>query len=247
MIHRSSTEGQKLDVAGLNEITVLIDRSETELTEVAMNSWSPGLDGPPHAHEHKEQMFFVTAGRGSVKIGPETFPAQPGDLFYVPAGTRHQTINETQQRLEYFLYNGFLDENKEGHASFADHIAKVKETRREQAAAQRADVAGAGTIAVDRAGKRIRVSDAQISGTLLDRGDTQRAEAEYLSLHATVSSTIHSTEKEQVLYVLSGSAKVATASIRPRDILFVARGERVQLDAGPEGLRAISFGTVISR
>lgn len=44
---------QKLDVSGLNEITVLIDRSETALTEVAINSWSPGLDGPPHAHEAK--------------------------------------------------------------------------------------------------------------------------------------------------------------------------------------------------
>jgi len=246
MIHRSSTQGQKLDVAGLNEITVLVDRSETELTEVAMNSWSPGLDGPPHAHEHKEQMFFVTAGRGSVKIGSETFPAQPGDLFYLPAGTLHQTINETQQRLEYFLYNGFLDANKEGHASFADHIAKVKETRREQAASQRADVPGAG-IAFNQPGKRIRVADGQPSGILVDRADTQRAEAAYCAIAPSANSEIHSADKEQVLYVLSGSAKSATASIGARDILFVPRGERVQLNAGPEGLRAISFGTVVKR
>lgn len=82
---------------------------------------------------------------------------------------------------------------------------------------------------------------------LLDRGDTRRAEAEYIALRPAASLAIHSTEKEQVLYVLSGSAKVATASIRARDILFVPRGERVQLDAGPEGLRAISFGTVVKR
>jgi mannose-6-phosphate isomerase-like protein (cupin superfamily) len=246
MIHRSSTQGQKLDVAGLNEITVLVDRSEAELTEVGINSWRPGLDGPPHAHEHKEQMFFVTAGRGSVRIGAETFPAQPGDLFYLPAGTLHQTINETQQRLEYFLYNGFLDADKEGHASFADHIAKVKETRREQAASQRADVAGA-DVALNRRGKRIRVADSQPSGILLDRKDTERAETVFCAIAPSANYEIHSTDKEQVLYVLSGSGKAATASIGARDILFVPRGERVELDAGPEGLRAISFGTVVKR
>jgi hypothetical protein len=33
MIKRNYQQGEKLDVAGLNEITVLVDRSETELTE----------------------------------------------------------------------------------------------------------------------------------------------------------------------------------------------------------------------
>ena len=39
MIHRYYKEGQKLDVAGLNQITVLLDRTETELTEIALNEW----------------------------------------------------------------------------------------------------------------------------------------------------------------------------------------------------------------
>jgi len=47
MICRNYHTGQKLDVAGLNEITVLIDRSETQLTEVGWNSWRKGLEGPP--------------------------------------------------------------------------------------------------------------------------------------------------------------------------------------------------------
>ncbi|MBM4144343.1 MAG: hypothetical protein FJ225_12235 [Lentisphaerae bacterium] len=61
MIHKRYDEGERLDVAGLNEITVLIDRSLTARTEVGLNSWVPGQDGPPHRHEAKEQIFFVTA------------------------------------------------------------------------------------------------------------------------------------------------------------------------------------------
>ncbi|MBE7538338.1 MAG: cupin domain-containing protein [Opitutaceae bacterium] len=93
MIIRHPQEGQKLDVAGLNEITVLIDRSETALTEVAINAWTPGLDGPPHVHERKEQNFLVLDGHGEVHIGGRTFQAAAGDFFYVPAGMVHQTIS----------------------------------------------------------------------------------------------------------------------------------------------------------
>ena len=37
MINRHFKNGQKLDVAGLNQMIVLLDRSETEMTEVALN------------------------------------------------------------------------------------------------------------------------------------------------------------------------------------------------------------------
>jgi quercetin dioxygenase-like cupin family protein len=84
MIHRPCRTGQKLDVAGLNEIIVIIDRSETELTEVGMNSWAPGLDGPPHAHEHKEQTLFILEGAGQFTVAAQTEPAAAGEVVFVP-------------------------------------------------------------------------------------------------------------------------------------------------------------------
>ena len=138
MICRHFKQGQKLNVADLNEITVLIDRSETELTEVALNSWKAGLDGPPHFHDQKEQLFFITQGNGVVKIGDAAYSAAVGDLFYVPAGVVHQTVTGDGLPLEYLLFNAFLSEDKEGHASFADHIEKVKATRKLQAQTQQA-------------------------------------------------------------------------------------------------------------
>jgi len=64
MLHKHFTEGQELDVAGLNKIIVLIDRSETELTEIGLNEWRPKLDGPPHKHGDKVQVFYFTSGVG---------------------------------------------------------------------------------------------------------------------------------------------------------------------------------------
>lgn len=251
MLHRNATTGQKLDVAGLNEIVVLVDRSETELTEVAMNSWCPGLDGPPHAHQHKEQNFFVTAGRGQVKIGNDTFPAAPGDFFYIPAATQHQSINQTQDRLEYFLFNAFLDEGKEGHSSFADHIEKVKETRRNQAVAQRAQVAGAEAMVTGRKGRRVAIGNA--SGPILARNETQRCEAVLHVLSHGASVPVMDATKEQVIFVVSGSGTCKSRAdgkqveLKPRDVVFLKRGEDASLGAGPQGMKAISFGTVIAR
>ena len=73
MINRYYKDGQKLDVAGLNEITVLLDRSETELSEVGWNCWRPKLDGPPHKHNDKDQIFYITDGIGQIKLGDKVF------------------------------------------------------------------------------------------------------------------------------------------------------------------------------
>ena len=92
MIHRYYQDGDKLDVAGLNQITVLLDRSETELTEIGWNCWRAGLDGPPHRHDDKDQVFYITDGEGTVVLGEDRYEVSPGNAVYVPAGLIHQTI-----------------------------------------------------------------------------------------------------------------------------------------------------------
>ncbi|MDW8309610.1 MAG: cupin domain-containing protein, partial [Verrucomicrobiales bacterium] len=121
MICRSAQQAQRLDVAGLNEILVLVDRSETRLTEVGLNTWRKGLEGPPHSHEAKEQIFYVTAGSGVVVVGNARYAVRPGSLVYVPPRVIHQTIVTGEDPLTYLLFNAFLDASKEGHASFAEH------------------------------------------------------------------------------------------------------------------------------
>jgi mannose-6-phosphate isomerase-like protein (cupin superfamily) len=255
MIHRLPSTGQKLDVAGLNEITVLIDRSETELTEVAMNGWQPNLDGPPHAHTRKEQNFLVTSGRGTVRIGNASFPAEPGSFFYLPAGVVHQTITQGTEPLVYFLFNAFLDTDKEGHASFADHISKVKETRRQQAETQRADAdpgvaAGAPPA---RPGRCIDTSKLVADATvILSRNDTERCEAVHHRLAGGAQLDLPpNQQKEQTLFVLSGHGRLTVGSeaadVAPGQVVFLPRHTAGAMEAGTAGLEVISFGTLIAR
>jgi len=252
MISRHPSHGQKLDVAGLNEITVLIDRSETALTEVAINSWTPGLDGPPHFHDRKEQNFLVTAGRGEVTIGDQRFPAEPGSFFYVPAGNVHQTINrDPVGRLDYFLFNAFLDADKEGHASFADHIDKVKDTRRQQANEQKADSANKPTPS-DKKPKHttLPTNESSTPTTLLSRNETQRCEALAWKLSAAKQAKLEADDsKEQTLYVVAGSGTIRIgdeqADVIAGHTLLVPPGAICSLEASTAGLQVVSFGTVL--
>jgi quercetin dioxygenase-like cupin family protein len=255
MIHRNSLVGEKLDVAGLNEITVLVDRSETELTEVAMNSWCPGLDGPPHSHERKEQLFLVTGGRGEVRIGADPFPAERGGFFYVPAGVVHQTINlERDSRLEYFLFNAFLDTDKEGHASFADHIAKVKHIRRQQAERQSESPNPSPTSPGPRArGKWVATQAIGAGRTLLlDRRETERCEAWLVQLPPQGESPrVADDAAEQTLFILHGSGRITVdekgQDLSAGDVVFVPRGATWDGVAAAEGLRFVAFATVVRR
>jgi mannose-6-phosphate isomerase-like protein (cupin superfamily) len=250
MIHRSSRNAQKLDVAGLNEITVLIDRSETALTEVAFNSWSPGLDGPPHAHEAKEQNFFLLSGRGEIVIGADRFPAQPGDFFYVPAGVVHQSVNlNKDQRLDYFLFNAFLDSSKEGHASFAAHINLVKETRRKQADTQQSGVQA--TAANARRGMKVATQSlSALSTTLVGRSQTQKCEAVHHALPSGMLLAFPAdASKEQTFYIVSGSGRFLVgdegADVVAGETVYMPAGTSGSIAAGAAGLKAISFGTVV--
>jgi mannose-6-phosphate isomerase-like protein (cupin superfamily) len=255
MICRHPRSGLKLDVAGVNEITVLIDRSETERTEVAINAWQPGRDGPPHQHERKEQNFLVLEGHGEVIIGGRTFPATVGSLFFLPAGVVHQTITQGDGPMRYFLFNAFLDADKEGHASFAEHIDQVKHIRRQQADQQRPDVtplaANAGPARPHLAGRSAQIPVwATGSVVLLPADLTERCEVVLHELPAEGSLSLPANAtREQTLYILEGGGAVTigaeSARVTPEFTLFVPRLAPCVLTAGPTGLRLVSFGALV--
>lgn len=255
MIRKHHTDGPRLDVAGLNEITVLIDRSETERSEVAVNTWLPGRASPPHSHQAKEQNFFVLAGRGEVKLGRDKHPAAPGAFFYVPAGLVHQTLSVPDEPLCYFLFNAFLDADKEGHASFASHIEQVKETRRLQALNQRADSGPAHeSTRATRPPKFVppaSSADGPAWEMLLSREESQCCEA--IRLRAAPGKKLALPAdplKEQTIFVVSGDAMLAfggeSAPITTGYTAFIPRNTSVDLKAGDDGFLFLSFGSLRS-
>jgi len=258
MICRYFKTGAKLDVAGLNEITVLIDRSETERSEVALNSWWPGLDGPPHKHEQKEQLFFVTSGEGNVRIGEDLFSANCGNLFYVPANVIHQTINRGKVPLEYLLFNAFLSPDKEGHASFAEHVNHMKSIRKLQADTQSPDDgSGRPVVASNAKGKQIcgtppKIANGSllVSQGLLGRAETQGCEAMLVSWSPDKSCALTADQDcEQVLFFLEGTGSISIGlekkSVKRGDVIFVPRGVECAGQAGSEGLNCLSLRAVV--
>ena len=59
---------------------------------------------PFHSHRANEEMFFVLAGTGEVRIGPDTYPLRPGDFVACPVGgpeAAHQIVNTGEDELRY--------------------------------------------------------------------------------------------------------------------------------------------------
>jgi|GEM_PF-712382 len=259
MIHRHYTKGQKLNVADLNDMIVLIDRTETELTEVALNTWRAGLIGPPHRHDQKEQIFYITSGTGMVKVGNENFNVKPGCLVYVPLGVEHQTIASDHEALHYILFNVFNNPEKEGHGTFAEHIEKVKLIRKQQAETGNSSVENAEqSKASNKTPKHIDDLNkgklyefgSNTTRLLLDRTETEQFETVLVSWpKKNKGAMVAHTEKEQTFFVLSGSGIITIenehASVKPGDIVFVPRNAPHTTEAKNEDLSYLCLNTYV--
>ena len=54
---------------------------------------------PGHIHSDSEEVIFVLSGKGEIKIGDETFPMNPGDAIYLPAGLKHLMRNTGKEAI----------------------------------------------------------------------------------------------------------------------------------------------------
>ena len=65
----------------------------------------PGMRGSPfHSHRVNEEMFYVVAGEGEVRLGNDRFAIRAGDVIACPAGgpeKAHQIINTSNGELRY--------------------------------------------------------------------------------------------------------------------------------------------------
>lgn len=247
MICRNVLQGQKLNVANLNEITVLVDRSETSLTEVAMNHWRAELNGPPHSHAGKEQVFYITEGSGVVNVGGESHPVKRGSLVYIPEGVVHQSIAD-RSALTYFLFNAFLEPTKEGCANYAEHIERVKVIRQQQAATGKATADPSLSERVSTKSPRFMVEACgTTSATLVARADTEGCEVDRVCLDKGAIHTAQYEQREQTLFILSGGGKVAIGKekceLEPGTVAFIPVNVQQSVEAGVGGLAYLSFST----
>jgi mannose-6-phosphate isomerase-like protein (cupin superfamily) len=60
------------------------------------------LLSPEDSHDHLEEVYFFTHGKGVMVVGDEEMEVAAGDVVYVPFGPFHTTRNPYNQPLEYF-------------------------------------------------------------------------------------------------------------------------------------------------
>jgi len=254
MIVKNYNEGKILDVAGLNKITVLYDRVDTEYTEIGLNEWRPRLDGPPHYHDEKDQAFYITSGVGIVKLGDEQHEVEAGCLCFVPAGVEHQTITTSDEPLCYLLFN-IYSSNED--LSFEQHIEKVRSVRKMQA-----DTQSSGDGSTITEGKRTPKFFRDVTeGKRYDFGSNEafllvdRSEAERIEITTTVwpaqsqGAMVSHPDKEQTLLILEGSGTVEidgeTRDVKIDDVVFVPKDAPHSVRSGASGLKYLCQSSLV--
>ncbi|HEX5687154.1 MAG TPA: cupin domain-containing protein [Ideonella sp.] len=78
------------------------------LTQVA-----PGKAAYPfHSHRANDEMFYLIAGRGELRLGDQRYPVAAGDVIGCPCGgpqTAHQLINTGREPLRYLAISTQID------------------------------------------------------------------------------------------------------------------------------------------
>ena len=98
MFHKSNSSGYKQMLEGI-KIKTLVFGEKTLLTEFRLEKESKI---PRHSHPH-EQTGYLVSGRMLLFIGEETFEAEAGDSWSIPADIEHSAeIIEDSIAVEVF-------------------------------------------------------------------------------------------------------------------------------------------------
>jgi mannose-6-phosphate isomerase-like protein (cupin superfamily) len=105
------------------------DGAETA-NRYSVSEWlvAPQSAGPgPHAHESNEELFLITEGVMSVRVGDQWIDAPRGTFIRIPAGVIHDFENRSSQPAALFnvyLPGGFEPMMSEIVSWFAENEAK---------------------------------------------------------------------------------------------------------------------------
>lgn len=101
-----------MDVKNLNDVPAFITKDGSEIRELLAHRNSAirnqslaearvPVDGSTmeHYHAKTEEIYFITAGRGRMRIESETRDVKPGDAIAIPPGQKHKLWNTGKETL----------------------------------------------------------------------------------------------------------------------------------------------------
>jgi mannose-6-phosphate isomerase-like protein (cupin superfamily) len=77
--------------------------TESRYFDFRTSRYPKGGNVEPHVHEVAEQVYYFMAGAGIAVCGEETREVGPGDVMFVPAGTRHSLVSISEEDLRFVV------------------------------------------------------------------------------------------------------------------------------------------------
>lgn len=95
-----------MDITNINEVPAFTTLDGSEIRELLAHRNSairqqslaearlpPGASTTPHYHPRTEEIYYILAGRGLMRLGEETRAVGPGDAIAIPPRAAHQITN----------------------------------------------------------------------------------------------------------------------------------------------------------
>ena len=103
---------------------LVVDRAESETSEVFVVVLEPGEAPPLHQHDDTEQVFYILEGRGVLRIGAKrkSFPVQPSDVVRIPPRTLHSIQCHGRKPLRYLAVDCFVAGRPAAEPTWDSHV-----------------------------------------------------------------------------------------------------------------------------
>ncbi|MHB1037324.1 MAG: cupin domain-containing protein [Pirellulales bacterium] len=103
-----------MDIKNLNQVPAFTTKDGSEIRELlayrnsrvrnqslAEARLPAGASTMPHRHPRSEEIYYILAGQGIMRLEEETRPVGVGDAIAIPPGTRHQITNTGSDTLVF--------------------------------------------------------------------------------------------------------------------------------------------------
>ncbi|MDE3067053.1 MAG: cupin domain-containing protein [Verrucomicrobiota bacterium] len=107
-----------------HENDLVVDRADSETSEVFVVVLEPGEAPPLHQHDDTEQVFYVMEGNGVLRIGGKRkpFPVRPGDVVRIPPKTPHTIRCKGKRALRYLAVDCFVGGRPAAEPTWDSHV-----------------------------------------------------------------------------------------------------------------------------
>ena len=103
---------------------LVLDRADSQTSEVFVVLLEPGEAPPLHQHDDTEQVFYILDGKGTLRIGAaeEKHPVRPGVVVRIPPKTLHSIQCTSRKPLRYLCVDCFLNGRPADEPTWDSHV-----------------------------------------------------------------------------------------------------------------------------